>query len=82
MSCERVMTQPLPGRDWACVALGSEGAVCGGRHQVEVLEQLLQEFVSLFACEIEEADAHVLLVSPTLDVLVVQVVVDAVVGLK
>jgi hypothetical protein len=47
-----------------------------------MLEQLLEQFVSLFARQVEEADAEVLEVSPTLDVLVVQVVVDAVVSLE
>ena len=49
---------------------------------MEVLDELLQQFIGLFAREVEETDAQVLEVSPTLDVLVVQVVVNAAVGLE
>ena len=48
--------------------------------QVEMLDQLFQEFVSLFAIEVEETDFKVLEVTPTLDVLVVKIVVNAAVS--
>ena len=61
--------------------LGGEGTVRRG-NQVEVLDKSLQERIGLFARQVKETDREVLEVSPTLDVLVVQVVVYAVVGLE
>jgi hypothetical protein len=58
-----------------------EGAV-RGRGQVEMLDKALQEGVGLFTRQVEEADGEVIEVSPTFDVLVVQVVVNAVVSLE
>ena len=60
---------------------GSEGTVCGG-NQVEVLDKSLQEGVGLLTRQVEEADGKVIEVSPTFNVLVVQVVVYAAVGLE
>ena len=48
--------------------------------QVEMLDQFFQEFVGLFAIEVEETDFKVLEVTPTLDVLVVKIVVNAAVS--
>lgn len=60
---------------------GGEGAVCG-RGQVEVLDKSLQQCVGLLTRQVEEADGELIEVSPTFDVLVVQVVVYAAVGLE
>ena len=59
-----------------------EGAVRGSRNQVEMLDKAQQEGVGLFTRHVEEADGEVFEISPTFDVLVVQVVVNAVVGLE
>lgn len=59
-----------------------EGAVRGSRNQVEMLDKAQQEGVGLFTRQVEEADGEVFEISPTFDVLVVQVVVNAVVGLE
>ena len=45
-----------------------------------MLDQLFQEFVGFFAIEVEETDFKVLEVTPTLDVLVVKIVVNAAVS--
>ena len=63
------------------VRSGGEGTVCGG-NQVEVLDKSLQEGISLLTRQVEEADGEVIEVSPTFNVLVVQVVVYAAVGLE
>lgn len=59
-----------------------EGTVRGSRNQVEMLDKAQQEGVGLFTRQVEEADGEVFEISPTFDVLVVQVVVNAVVGLE
>ena len=49
---------------------------------MEVLDKSLQEGVGFLARQVEEADGEVIEVSPTFNVLVVQVVVYAAVGLE
>ena len=52
------------------------------RFQVKELDKFLEELFGLLAVEIEETDGEVLEVAPTLDVLVVEVVVNAAVSLQ
>jgi hypothetical protein len=47
-----------------------------------MLDKFCQQFVGLGSGEVEETDAQVFEVPPALDVLVVQVIVNAVVGLE
>lgn len=49
--------------------------------QVEELDEFLEQLLGLLAIEIEETDGEVLEIAPALDVFVVEVVVNAVVGL-
>ena len=49
--------------------------------QVEELDEFLEQLLGLLAVEIEETDGEVLEIAPALDVFVVEVVVNAVVGL-
>ena len=50
------------------------------RHQVEMLDKLFQQLVGFFSREVEETDGEILEVTPALDVFVVEVVVNPVVG--
>ena len=63
------------------VGLGGDGTSRRGS-KVEVLEELAEQLIGLLTGEVEEADGQGFEVTHTLDVLVVQVVVDAVVGLQ